>query len=77
MDIDLNISKPFSNGGGSSSFDVQNIMTHEIGHLLGLFDLYESGAVDYTMYWLALKGETNKRTLETDDKNGIKDIYLY
>lgn len=33
-DIDINVSKDF--GTASTSFDTQTVMTHEIGHLLGL-----------------------------------------
>ena len=77
VDIDINLNCPFSNDVNSSnSYIVQNCITHEIGHLLGLHDLYDSTYTsEYTMYGATAKGETKKCTLEQDDKNGI--IYIY
>lgn len=47
-------------------------MTHEIGHLLGLS---HCNITEATMYKDASIGETKKRSLDTDDKNGIATIY--
>ncbi len=38
-DVDVNTSYPWANNGSSDCYDVQNAITHEIGHLLGLKDL--------------------------------------
>lgn len=62
-------------GGSATSYDIQNTMTHEFGHWLVLADLYSAGSSSYTMYYTESKGETKKRSLESDDKNGIKAIY--
>ena len=73
VDIDINLSHPFSNSGASGAIDVQSCMTHELGHLLGLDDV--TNDPDATMYYKISYGETKFRTLSTDDKNGIKYIY--
>ena len=55
--------------------DVQNIATHELGHALGLADLYDSEWTEQTMYGLATEGETKKQTLELGDIAGITALY--
>jgi len=57
----------------SSKMDVQNTMTHEIGHALGLdhnAELYEA-----TMFPTASVGELSKRELDTDDGDAIRYLY--
>ena len=60
---------------GFSSFDVQNITTHEVGHWLVLGDLYKWRDSELTMYGYASMGETKKDTLGTGDILGINRIY--
>lgn len=57
--------------------DLQNIVTHELGHGLGLADLYDQTptVIIQTMYGYASKGETDKRTLENGDIAGVKALY--
>ncbi len=57
---------------GCVRIDVQNTVTHEAGHYLGLD---HSTDPDATMYASAPSGETSKRDLATDDINGICAIY--
>jgi hypothetical protein len=52
--------------------DVQNTMTHEIGHLLGLAHTAEDGS---TMAARANGGETSKRTLDSNSAKFICDVY--
>lgn len=52
--------------------DLENVVTHEIGHYLGMAHTVEAGA---TMFASAVAGETLKRTLETDDIEGICAAY--
>ncbi|MFL5364544.1 MAG: myxosortase-dependent metalloprotease, MXAN_2677/MXAN_2678 family [Myxococcales bacterium] len=54
------------------SIDVQNTITHEAGHTLGLAHSRDPAA---TMAASAPPGETSKRVLGADDLNGICAIY--
>ena len=58
-----------------SEYDLENTLTHEIGHFVGLAHPYQDGRSESTMWFAATVGETLKRTLETDDINGV--TYLY
>ena len=60
---------------GTLVMDLQNIATHELGHGVGLADLYDSSASEETMYGLSEYGETKKRTLYIGDEAGIKKLY--
>ena len=70
---------------GNSVMDLQNIATHEIGHALGLGDIYPemydkledlNEAKEQTMYGYALPGEIKKRTLDDDgDIVGLTVLY--
>lgn len=55
--------------------DLQNIATHELGHAVGLGDLYRRTTTQETMYGYANYAETIKRDLYNGDKAGIKSLY--
>lgn len=66
---------PWSASGEANKMDFENIATHELGHALGLDDLYEVKCSEATMYGYANYGETQKRTLEAGDILGIQKLY--
>lgn len=55
--------------------DLQNIATHEMGHAIGLADIYTSECSEVTMYGSSSMGETKKRTLAAADISGIRALY--
>lgn len=61
--------------GDLNVMDLQNIATHELGHGVGLADLYETSCSEVTMYGYSTEGETKKRTLEEPDIIGIQKLY--
>lgn len=65
----------FSCSQSSNTYDAQNILTHELGHWMGLDDTYDSSFADNTMYGYGAKGEIKKDTLTTGDKQGVSNIY--
>ncbi len=72
-DIELNgLQWGFAVDGNQHSFDIQNTITHEAGHALGLD---HSSYIDATMNDIAITGETMKRDLHEDDINGICFMY--
>ncbi len=65
----------WSDSGEVSKMDFENIATHELGHSVGLDDLYTSECSEQTMYGYATEGETKKRTLEAGDIRGVQELY--
>ncbi|OGK61349.1 hypothetical protein A3G65_01275 [Candidatus Roizmanbacteria bacterium RIFCSPLOWO2_12_FULL_37_7b] len=72
-DVDYNWSAEAN--GVACKMDFDNIATHELGHSVGLNDLYEPTCFEQTMYGYADYGDTNKRTLESGDIAGIQALY--
>jgi Matrixin len=60
---------------GGTQMDVQNIATHEFGHVAGLGDLYTTSCQEVTMFGYSGYEETKKRSLEPADVTGIRKIY--
>ncbi len=73
-DIFYNISHTWGDLGScspsSSAFDVENIGTHEVGHILGLAHWSDAEKMA-TMYPSAPSGEIKKRSLTDGDKAGV------
>lgn len=59
----------------TSKMDFQNIATHELGHAMGLADIYDSSCSTVTMFGYGVKGETQKRDLTSADITGINLLY--
>lgn len=60
------------NGCGRGDVDLQNVVTHEAGHFLGLGHSKWRNAA---MYWQARPGEVKKRHLDADDLSGLCSLY--
>lgn len=65
----------WSSSGEVGKMDFENIATHELGHSVGLDDLYTGECESATMYGYASEGEINKRTLEAGDIKGVQELY--
>lgn len=61
--------------GTDKMMDFENIATHELGHSVGLDDLYDGKCSEQTMYGYAGYGETKKRDLNTGDITGVRKLY--
>ncbi len=55
--------------------DLQNIATHELGHGVGLGDVYEIECSAVTMYGYSDYGEIQKKDLEQPDILGVQTLY--
>lgn len=87
VDADIDVNAQFFEVGivrglqDSGLLDLQNVLTHEIGHFLGLDHTQEATHVgpgtfrDATMFESAGLGETSKRALHPDDIAGLCTIY--
>ncbi len=65
----------WSASGEASKMDFDNIATHELGHSVGMNDIYNLSCSAVTMYGYANFGETNKSSLEQADITGINNLY--
>lgn len=72
-DIEINSANTeISTGNSSVQFDLDSILTHEIGHFLGLS---HSNVRSATMYHEYKEGDTALRDLAADDEDGICATY--
>lgn len=56
-------------------YDAENILTHELGHTMGLDDEYTTDFLHNTMYGYGATGEVKKNTPTTGDTLGLSAIY--
>ena len=73
--ISIDEVEPWTIGGSSTSFDVENVISHEFGHVAGLGHLNAPKDGCLTMYFIAGKDETQKRTLGFGDQLGMDVLY--
>ena len=71
-DISINTAYSYFVSLAGTGYDLISVMTHELGHALGLADCTDTEA---TMYGYMNPQETKKRTLATDDLNGLNALY--
>ncbi len=65
----------WSDSGAADKMDYENISTHELGHAIGMDDIYTSSCSQVTMYGYGTEGETIKRDLAPADVTGISALY--
>lgn len=58
-----------------NAMDFDNIATHELGHSVGMGDLYNSSCTAETMYGYSTEGDISKRDLNAGDIAGISKLY--
>ena len=75
VDCMMNTRFNWSLTGEAGKMDVQDIMTHELGHFCGIADLYNNADYWLTMYGFSGYGLTYGRTLGLGDINGLKAVY--
>lgn len=80
-DIKINNKYPFANGAVANQYDRQSVLTHELGHSIGIAHCHNSGEAHYgpdstyTMYPDSFTASTAARSLEQYDKDAKNQIY--
>ena len=78
VEWDMVFNDAFTWGGvqyNQALMDFENIATHELGHAVGLGDLYTDLCSEQTMYGYSSYGDTSKRDLASGDISGIQALY--
>lgn len=78
VEFDMRFNTRFTWGDATadnSMMDLRNIATHELGHSVGLDDIYSLSCSAVSMYGYSAYGETSKRTLEQPDITGLQKMY--
>jgi hypothetical protein len=78
VEFDMKFNSYYIWGDANSNsrvMDLQNIATHELGHGIGMKDVYEGSCSEVTMYGYGNNGEIKKRTLEPQDIEGLLSLY--
>ncbi len=77
-DILVNATHPFAllqsgPDAPNDKFDIRGVLTHEMGHVLGLGESYDVRMA--TMWPNVARGETHQRDLDEDDIDGVETAY--
>lgn len=75
FDLVFNDAMPWASDGRSDAYDFQSIATHELGHAVGLADIYDSKYDYVTMYGYGHLGDLGPRSLESPDIKGVRTLY--
>jgi hypothetical protein len=70
--VDFNLLDEYS-PSRQPSYDLAAVLTHEMGHVLGLGESHDDRMA--TMWPYADRGDTHQRTLSEDDESGVIDAY--
>lgn len=62
----------FTTSGESGALDIEDVATHELGHLLGLD---HSGSVGASLYPYVTPGLILHRSISSDDEHGLREAY--
>ena len=73
--ITIDNGETWSTNAAAGTFDVENVTSHEFGHVAGLTHVQAPRDGCLTMYFFAGRGEKQKRTLGLGDKLGMKTLY--
>lgn len=73
--VTMDSAEDWATDGSSDKFDVENVASHEFGHVGGLGHDNPPRSGCLTMYKFAGLGETQKRTLGLGDKLGMNELY--
>jgi hypothetical protein len=71
-DVIVNARQVTSTRGDADAFDLQSVITHELGHLLGLDHSPLAGS---TMAPVPVRGDTSLRTLAPDERAALHALY--
>jgi len=84
LDVDTIFSSSFTwywstqqNCAYTGVYDAEDILTHELGHWVGLNDTYDASYQDNTMYGYGFTGEVKKDTLSAGDTATAYQIYNF
>ena len=78
VEFDIQFNTDFEWGDATvdpSKMDLMNIAVHELGHAVGMGDVYSTTCSEVTMYGYSTEGEIIKRTLEEPDIIGLQTMY--
>jgi len=73
--VTMDSTESWATDGSSGNFDVENVASHEFGHVAGLGHGNPPRSGCLTMYKFAGLGEIQKRTLGLGDKLGMDALY--
>ena len=72
-DTAMNAYYSWCDGAYVGCYDLQSVMTHELGHWIMLYDMFDNSS--YAMYYKMFTNHTSFRSLESDDITSIRNMY--